>query len=360
MKIAVGMSGGVDSSLAAVLLREAGHEVIGLTAWLWNCSRPVPAARACCGSLETLRRAREAAEAARIRHEVVNLSEEFEREVVLPSLSALAQGLTPNPCVLCNARVRFPSLLKAARALGAEMLATGHYAKLERNGYVKLLRGSDPVHDQSYFLFLVSREVLRQTTFPLGALTKARTRELLSAKEHPAAKTPSSQDLCFAGAGHLSEILAERNARGELDARCVLEAGPVVDLEGRVLGQHKGLAHYTIGQRKGIGVATGKALYVVELRPSTRELVVGPEEALGRRSFYVEDVTLAESFTHRELEALVQIRYRTPPQPGRIRFLDGGRVEVILERAARAVAPGQAAVFYHGDEVIGGGWIAPN
>jgi len=359
MRIVVGMSGGADSSLAALLLREAGHEVIGLTAWLWKCDAPAERERACCGSVEMLRRAREAAEAAGVRHEVVDLSEEFEREVVGPALRSLAQALTPSPCVLCNWRVRFPGLLAAARALGAEAIATGHYARLAESGdRVKLFRGADPSCDQSYFLFLVPRDVLAETVFPLGNMTKLETRAQLARRSHPAAARPSSQDLCFAGGRSLAALLKARAERGEIRAEGVLEAGPIVDLEGRILGWHRGLAGYTVGQRRGIAVPNAQPLYVIELRPGSRELVVGPEEATSCERFAVDGLALAEPAAV-EFEALVQVRYRSAPLPARVRIGGEGRAEVVLERPARAVAPGQAAVFFRGDEVIGGAWISP-
>jgi len=352
MRAAVCMSGGVDSSLAALLLREQGHEVTGLTAWLWRCSTPEREG-ACCGSVEALRAAREAAEALGIGHEVVDLSEEFEREVVEPTARAYASGRTPNPCVLCNARVRFPLLAAAARDLGAEAVATGHYARTgpREGGGVRLLRGVDPGHDQSYFLFAVRAGDLAFARFPLGGWTKAEARSRMDAAGHPAARRASSQDLCFA-AGRARTALV-RSRRPE-----AARPGPIVDLEGNVLGAHGGLAAYTVGQRKGLGLAAGRPLYAVELRPETNELVVGPPEALDCSRFAVEGLRwLSPPPPRGELDALVQVRYRTRPARAKA-ILSGDGAEVLLEAPVRAVAPGQAAVFYDGDEVIAGGWIA--
>ena len=376
MRIAVGMSGGVDSSLAALLLRDEGHEVIGITAWLWRCDSPTPAENACCGSVEGILKARDAARALGLKHRVVNLSAEFEECVVARTVRANASVLTPNPCAVCNARVRFPLLAKAARELGAEALATGHYARLAPRGGVReddgvrLLRGKDPEHDQSYFLFAVPPGDLAFARFPLGDLTKAEVRERMAREGHPAAAAPSSQDLCFAGAGSHGS-----NARpaGAGDVASLVRSrapgafvpGDIVHVDGRTVGRHEGLARYTVGQRRGIGVAWSGPLYVVEIRPGTNTLVVGPDDALLRDEFAVQDVTsLAPGVLRRDggaLDCLVQIRYRMRAVPGRVKPAEGGGARVELARPVRAVAPGQAAVFFaetpEGEEVLGGGWI---
>jgi tRNA-specific 2-thiouridylase len=368
MRIAVGMSGGVDSSLAALLLRDEGHEVIGITAWLWRCDSPTPAENACCGSVEGILKARDAAHALGLEHRVVNLSADFEECVVARTVRAYASGLTPNPCAVCNARVRFPLLAKAARELGAEALATGHYARLappdaarEGDG-VRLLRGRDPEHDQSYFLFAVSPADLTFARFPLGDLTKAEVRERMARAGHPAAAAASSQDLCFAGQGDVASLVRSR-------APDAFVPGDIVHVDGRTVGRHEGLARYTIGQRRGIGVPWSEPLYVVEIRPGTNTLVVGPDEALLRDAFTVEDVTwLAPGALPQgggTLDCLVQIRYRMKAVAGRVKPVlsssKGGGARVELARPVRAVAPGQAAVFYaetpEGGEVLGGGWI---
>ncbi len=378
MRIAVGMSGGADSSAAALALREAGHDVFGLTAWLWDCASPGNA-RACCGSPEALKAARDAAAALGLRHEVVDLSAEFEREVVGPTVQAYANGLTPNPCVLCNAGVRFPFLAKAARELGAEALATGHYAMLlpregapyhdgdaaDRSGF-GLYRGRDPRRDQSYFLFAVERAELAFARFPLGDMLKTEARRALAEAGHPAAARPASQDLCFTGGRSPAMLIRAR-------APDAARAGEIVDTGGKAVGRHRGLAHYTVGQRKGIGIAWTEPLYVRELRPATNELVGGPETELGRSRFEVLDLRwLREPADAGELEMLVQIRYGSKAVACRVRVAADGRAEVVLDEPARAVAPGQCAVFYDGQrkpceagpsegdrEVLGGGWIAP-
>ena len=371
MRIAVAMSGGVDSSFAALSLKNEGHEVTGITAWLWRCGSPRLADSACCGSVEGLKHARAAAEAVGIEHRVVDLSAEFEECVVEETARAYASGLTPNPCVVCNSRVRFPHLARAAREMGAEALATGHYARLlpsDGGGVrlpVRLYRGRDPDHDQSYFLFAVAPDDLAFARFPLGDVTKAEVRERMACEGHPAAQTPSSQDLCFLaldgpeGANDMTSLVRSRGPEG-------LEPGDVVYLDGRAIGRHRGLAHYTVGQRRGIGVAWTQALYVIELRPETNELVVGPDEALLRSDFSVEDVRwLAPGIApddEEPIECLVQIRYRMKAAPARVKTESGGRARVELGQPVRAVAPGQAAVFYaetpEGDMVLGGGWIA--
>ncbi len=366
MRIAVGMAGGADSSAAALTLRDAGHEVIGLTAWLWDCASPGNA-RACCGSPRALKPARDAAGALGLRHEVVDLSAEFEREVVGPTVRAYANGLTPNPCVLCNAGVRFPFLAKAARELGAEARATGHYAKLvPREGGsdgidgsgLGLYRGRDPLRDQSYFLFAVARDDLAFARFPLGDTLKTDARRALADAGHPAAERPASQDLCFTGGRSPAALVKARKPNAA-------RAGEIVDTSGKVIGRHRGLAHYTVGQRKGIGIAWPEPLYVIELRPATNELVVGPETELARARFEVEDVRWLrdpEPLDAGEFETLVQIRYGSRAVACRVKFTGGGRAEVELDEPARAVAPGQCAVFYdraHDRKILGGGWIAP-
>jgi len=362
MRIAAAMSGGVDSSVAAMLLRDEGHEVFGLTAWLWRCDAP-DNARACCGSLEGLRRAREAADALGIEHEVIDLSAEFESDVVSHTVDEYAAGRTPNPCVVCNARVRFPFLVKAAHGHGAEALATGHYARpvLSKGGGVRLLRGRDAGHDQSYFLFAVDPGDLAFARFPLGEMLKTETRALAGKANHPAAERPASQDLCFTGAREPGMLVA---ARAPEAAR----PGNVVDTQGHVLGRHRGLVHYTIGQRKGIGVAAGRPLFVKELRIDMNELVVtaddGPEGELGCASFQVTGLRWLARPEGDDFDTLVQIRYRSEAMPARVR-VEGDKATVELASPARAVAPGQCAVFYGDstgggatDEVLGGGWIA--
>jgi tRNA-specific 2-thiouridylase len=359
MRIAVGISGGVDSSVAAHMLRSAGHDVFGITAWLWNCTSAEPSRKSCCGSLDALRVARDAALALGIEHEVVNLADHFDRLVVSHAVESYARGVTPNPCVVCNAQVRFPFLAKTAREMGAEALATGHYARLNktRPGVTRLLRGMDPEHDQSYFLFALEEEDRRFAVFPLGALTKAEVRKRASEMGHPSAARPSSQDLCFA-AGKKIGLLAEERAAG-----CA-EPGPVVHVDGDVIGRHEGLTRYTVGQRKRIGIAWREPLYVLELRPEANELVVGPHHALYRSTFDV----LAPQWLHGDpfhagdtLEAMVQVRYHTPAVACVVRRVDAGAARVQTATPIAAVAPGQAAVFYNaGDagEVVGGGWIA--
>lgn len=363
MRIAAAMSGGVDSSVAALMLRDEGHEVFGLTAWLWRCDAP-DNARACCGSLEGLRRAHDAADALGLDHEVVDLSSEFKRDVVQHTVDEYAGGRTPNPCVVCNWRVRFPFLVKAARDFGAEALATGHYGRLvpreDGSGSVRLLRGRDPGHDQSYFLFAVEPDDLAFARFPLGEMLKTETRARAAEAVHPAAERPSSQDLCFTGAREPGILVA---ARAPEAAR----PGPVVDSSGRVLGEHQGLVHYTIGQRKGIGVAAGKPLFVSELRPETNELVVtdqdGPDGELGCARFEIKNLRWLARPEGDEFDTLVQIRYRSLATAARVR-VEGDRATIELASPARAVAPGQCAVFYGDsaggggtDEVLGGGWI---
>jgi tRNA-specific 2-thiouridylase len=353
MRIAVAMSGGADSTLAALLLRDEGHDVVGLTAWLWKCSLP-RTARACCGSLAAVESARQAARSLGIEHESVDLSEAFEAEVIAPTAREYLAGRTPNPCVLCNARVRFPLLAQEARRLACCALATGHYARVRTEGrLVRLSRGSDPRRDQSYFLCMVAPEDLAFARFPLAEWTKEAVRARLAEAGLPAASVPSSQDLCFGDLQGRKGILAPRIGGGA-------RPGRIVHVDGRVLGEHEGLVRYTVGQRKGIGVASREPLYVVALRPETDELVVGPAAALDRRAFEVSGLTWLIAPDRDEVEVRVQVRYRTAASEASVRLLGEGRASVRLERPVRAVAPGQTAVFYDaasGEVVLGGGWI---
>lgn len=349
MRVVVGMSGGVDSSTAAALLKEAGHEVIGVTLRF-------PVLRAaggggCCG-IAGIEDARGVADRLGIPFYVLDYEAVFRRAVIDYFVDAYASGLTPNPCVECNRRVKFGELLTYARSIGAEAVATGHYARVaERGGRHVLLRGLDAARDQSYFLYSLSQEQLSRAVFPLGERTKEETRALAREMKLPVAEKPGSQDVCFLDSGDYRPLLAERRPEA-------LRPGETVDMDGRVMGHHSGVANYTIGQRRGLGVAAGQRLYVVGIDPATARVVLGPPEALERESLRVRDVNwIAHDGPPVEIEATVKIRYRQPDVPATVVSLGDGRAELRFRERQATAAPGQSAVFYRGEAVVGGGVI---
>ncbi len=337
--VLVGLSGGVDSAVAAYLLRGEGLEVHGLTLWLWEPDGPRE--NRCC-SVDT------AALAARelgIPHEVLEVGPEFRRLVVEPALAAYRAGITPNPCAVCNREVRFALLLREADRRGIGWVATGHHARVRRDGGARLLRGRDPTKDQSYFLYGLSQAELGRALFPVGERTKAEIKALAGELGLTAAHLPESQDLCFAPGG-IAALLPDA------------PPGPILDLSGRKLGEHRGLPHYTVGQRKGLGISCPEPLYVVALDPEENAVIVGPEEALWARGLVARDLAwISGRPPETVFSAEVQVRYRSPAVPAEVE-LRGDAAHVRFARPVRAVAPGQAAVFYRSDEVLGGGIIA--
>lgn len=349
-RIAVAMSGGVDSSVAAALLAREGDEVFGITLQLLPCEDR-PLGGGCC-SLESAQAARAVADRLGIDHLVVDARGEFERQVLGPCWDEYARGRTPNPCVLCNQEVKWGVLFAKARALGATRIATGHYARVgpSPSGRPSVLRGLDPGKDQSYFLFSLEPDLLAATVLPLGALSKPRVRGLARELGLATAERPESQDACF----EVSEdgFAESLRLRFGADAR----PGAIVDDQGRAVGRHGGLHRFTLGQRRGLGVSLGGRAFVRELRAPANEVVVTRDaSALLSRALVVRlagarDAPLPE-------RAHVQIRSRHRAVPARLAPIDGARARVEFEEPQRAATPGQAAVFYDGDRVVGGGWI---
>jgi tRNA-specific 2-thiouridylase len=362
--IAVAMSGGVDSSTVAAMLHGEGRQVIGLTMQLWNQRRlpalAVAATGGRCCSLDDVHDARRVAEHLGIPYYVLNFEERFEREVVRPFLDEYLAGRTPIPCTLCNNFLKFDQFLETAAGLGAERIATGHYARITRRdatGRWQLWRGRDAAKDQTYFLFGLRQEQLARALFPLGELTKPQVRDLARALQLPVAEKDDSQEICFVPNGDyaafLNAYMAERGAPAEPSR------GEIVTMDGRVVGEHAGVHNFTVGQRRGLGIATGAPLYVIATEPATQRVVVGSNHELLRDRLTASDVNwISIGAPGEPVRAEVKIRNKHVAAPATITAVAGAtRVEVAFDQPQRAVTPGQAAVFYQGDLVLGGGWI---
>jgi tRNA-specific 2-thiouridylase len=347
-KIIVAMSGGVDSSLAAALLHEQGHEVIGVTMHLWEGDDERLAESLCC-SQEMTESARRVCADLGVPYYVFNYQREFRRHVIDYFVHAYAQGYTPNPCLECNREIKFRALLARAAQLGYAYVATGHYAQLRDDG---LYRAADPEKDQSYMLYMLQQKDLARLMFPIGGYHKAEVRAMAAARGLASADRPESQDICFVPGGDYRNLLRE-----EVPASLV--PGPIVDQQGRELGRHSGLPLYTVGQRRGLGLNGPEPLYVTTLDTARNALVVGPAAAVIRDEFVVERVSfvagecLSQPFTCR-----VQVRAHGAAVPAKVTPGDDGRLTLCLGEPLRAISPGQAAVLYDGDRVIGGGLIA--
>jgi len=358
MRVLCAMSGGVDSSVSALLLREAGHQVIGvflrLGAHADAPSGPEGKAnrRGCC-SVEDSRDAALVANRLGIPFYALNSRGEFSR-IIDYFVEEYHRGRTPNPCIRCNQWLKFGTLLDRARALDCEALATGHYARIREDprGEPQLLRAADPEKDQSYFLFSISREALRHTVFPVGHLNKPQVRDLARREGLPVAEKFDSQEICFVP-GDYRDVLRARGAGR-------IRPGPLVDTRGNRLGEHAGHQHFTIGQRRGLKVALGEPRYVVAIDPELNRVVLGTREELETRILDVDEVQWSSIPDPRPgdvLEAQVQIRHRHRARPARIRVESPGKVQVEFQEPQFGVTPGQAAVFYDGEVLLGGGWI---
>lgn len=353
MKVLVAMSGGVDSSVAAALLVEAGHEVVGATMKTFCYSGPAGGSKTCCG-LDGIRDAKRVADALDIPHYVFDVEEEFARDVINDFVAEYAQGRTPNPCVRCNSNTKFRDLFKGGRVLGCDAVASGHYARIDRSGSrPRLFRGADPTKDQSYFLWGLPSDLLGTLRFPIGDLEKPAVRERARALGLATADKPESQEICFVPTGNYRDLLRKRL----LPTHRALVPGPIVDWRGRVLGRHEGYAAFTVGQRKGLGGGMHEACYVLEIRPETREVVVGPREMLDARRLLVSDLNWLGPPPAPGDGLRVQIRYRSPPLRCRVASIRDGTVELRLHEQGRAATPGQSSVLFDGDEVLGGGRI---
>ncbi len=341
-RVLVAMSGGVDSSVAALLLKQAGYDCVGV--FLRTGAQTKAASRGCC-SVEDARDARLVADRLGIPFYALDAKQEFSR-IIDYFVAEYSRGRTPNPCAVCNQWLKFGELFEIARELGADKVATGHYARIEAGS---IRRGLDAGKDQSYFLFGIGPAVLERVLFPVGALPKSRVRELAEEAQLPVFGKPDSQEICFVPGNDYRNVLRER-------APETLQPGEIVDEQGTPVGTHEGVAGFTIGQRRGLGVALGYPAYVLELDVETRRVKVGAKQHLLRTDFRAEPVAWYTEPLEAELDCTVQVRYRHRPVACRVRPSDG-ELQVALQTPVPAITPGQAAVFYRDDVVLGGGWI---
>lgn len=365
-RVVVGMSGGVDSSVAAALLKEQGYDVVGIMLRLWaeppaeGEEAEYARENACC-SIESMSDARRVAAQLDIPFYVVNVEEPFRETIVDYFYDEYRAGRTPNPCLRCNRYIRFTLLLERALALGADYLATGHYVRVDDDpvtGLRRLRRATDDTKDQSYVLHVLSQYQLSHALFPLGGYSKPEVRAMAAERGLPVASKAESQEICFVAANDYRGFVRRY---AEANGKPAPEPGPILDLSGRQLGAHTGLANYTVGQRKGLGIAAREPLHVLQLDGARNAVIVGSAAALERERFTVRQTTwTSDTPPDRPVSVTVKVRYKAQPVRGLVTPLPDGHAEVTLEQPIRAVTPGQAAVFYggvDGDEVLGGGLI---
>ena len=346
------MSGGVDSSVVAAMLKQEGYEVIGITLQLYDHGAMINKKGACCAG-QDIQDARRVADSINIPYYVLNYESRFKEAVMDDFVDTYLAGQTPIPCVKCNQSVKFKDLLTTAKELGADVLATGHYVQRKVvDDTTQMLRGFDPGKDQSYFLFATTKEQLDFLRFPLGGMTKQQTRALAESVGLVVADKPDSQDICFVPTGGYAKVI-EKLRPGACDP------GDIVHIDGRVLGTHEGIIHYTVGQRKGLRIADTDPLYVIKLNADKKQVVVGPKEALLTERFLLREVNwlLPHPMNAEGEKAMVKLRSAQEPLPAIIYPRERGGAEVMLLEPQQAVAPGQACVMYDGDRLLGGGWI---
>lgn len=353
-KVVIGMSGGVDSSVAAYLLKEKGYDVIGVTMQIWQDENrcEIEDNGGCCG-LSAVDDARRVAENLEIPYYVMNFKKEFKENVMDYFIDEYLQGRTPNPCIACNRYVKWESLLKRSLDIGADYIATGHYAQIEKlqNGRFALKKSAADAKDQTYALYNLTQEQLSRTLMPIGEYTKEQIREIAEKIKLKVANKPDSQEICFIPDHDYAKFIKE-------NTEAKIKEGNFVTKEGRVLGEHKGITHYTVGQRKGLNLSLGHPVFVVEIRPETGEVVIGEAEDVFTtilRANRLNFMSIAD--LEGEMKAEAKIRYSHKGAPCRIRKIEDDVIECVFETPVRAVTPGQAVVFYDGDYVLGGGTI---
>jgi len=352
MRIVVAMSGGVDSSVAAALLAEQGHDVIGLSMQLYDQRGGEQTWGSCC-TLDDLHDARRVASRLGFPHYIVNFERRFQETVISNFVQEYAAGRTPLPCAHCNSDLKFSTLLDRARGLGGECVATGHYARVEQSqvGRWLLKRSADGEKDQSYFLFSLTQDQLARAAFPVGTLTKPEVREQARRLGLAVADKPDSQEICFVPDGDYASFVARREP-------AVSREGAILDRDGRALGTHAGIHRFTVGQRKGLGIASTSPLYVLKIDADAGSVTVGPREALEQARLTASDVNwISIDAPQTPVAVSAQIRHRHKPAAGRVHALAEGRAEMVFDEAQPAITPGQAVVFYDSDTVVGGGWI---
>ncbi len=350
-RILAAMSGGVDSSVAALLMQREGYEVIGISMDLYDFSAVKKGRSGTCCSLDDLYDARRVCDQLGIPYYVLNLREEFRKEVIDPFVQEYSSGRTPNPCILCNEYLKFRALLRKADELGAEGVATGHYAVIRRgeNGKCRLFASPDASKDQSYFLFSLDSERLERIRFPVGGMAKTEVRRIAGEAGLPVFEKKESQDVCFVTDDSYTQFLSRKGLKEQ--------EGHFVDKKGTVLGAHRGILRYTVGQRKGLGIAAKEPLYVVAIDAEKNEVILGTEdETLAAGATAVRVTFVAGEPPAAEFRATAKVRYRHAGVPSTVRC-EGGKIQVRFDAPQKSVTPGQALVLYDGDEMLGGGWI---
>lgn len=352
--VVVAMSGGVDSSTVAALLNSEGYKVIGITLQLYDVSIDLKRKGACCAG-QDIYDAKRVAENLGIKHYVLNYEDLFKESVIDDFVDSYVNGETPIPCIKCNQTVKFRDLLKFAKDLGADALATGHYVKktIDGNGISELRRGADNKKDQSYFLFTTTKEQLDYIYFPLGDLNKDKTRQLAKKFGLDVADKQESQDICFVSNGSYRDVIAKFRP-GALDD------GNIVHIDGRVMGKHNGIINFTVGQRRGLGISNNDPLYVTKIDVDSKTVFVGPREALDKKSFEISGINWLVDTYSKLSNIAVKVRSTHEPLDAEINFLSNDRAKITLLNPEYAITPGQACVVYDGDRILGGGWITKN